>query len=102
MRRSGEQTEQLVRELLAELWPEAEVETESLGDLVILSVRPPGVAPEIAPELRLSWTREEGHVLATVYQTPSSVRVDEPSGEPRLVVEAAVRRLRAMPPAAGR
>jgi hypothetical protein len=98
MQASPDSTERILRDALAELWPEVAIESEPLGFLLVLSVRPPGMPRDLAPVLRLSWIRGEGHVIGTVHTSSSSpgrsVRVDEPGGDPRVVVEAAVAALR--------
>jgi hypothetical protein len=95
-----DETERFLRGFLADLWPELALRTESLGFLVVLSAQSSTIPRDQAPELRLSWIRGEGHVVATVHPTPTSagrsVRVDVPGGMPRLVAEAGVRELRTL------
>jgi hypothetical protein len=95
-----DETERVLRAVLADLWPELELTTESLGYLVVVTARPAVIARDRAPELRLSWVKGEGHVVGTIHHTPSSagrsILVDVPGGVPKLVAEAGLRELRGL------
>jgi hypothetical protein len=99
-------TERTLRRALEEFGSDLEVETESLELLVILTVRPGWLPRDRSPELRLTWLRGEGQVVASVHPLPSAGqlmrRIDIQKGDPRRVAEAGVKELRAVIPPASR
>jgi hypothetical protein len=96
----ADKTAQTILRTLEELWPELEVEIEALDPLVILTARLIVAPSRSGPAVRLVWIRGEGHVVGSIHPRDEegtwTIRFDFPSGDPKLVVEAAVKELRSI------